>query len=288
MTRESASPEQLERKIAKTRAEIDTTLDEIQERLSPGRILEQVMSYTKSNGGAFAGNLGRSLRDNPVPVMLMGVGLTWLMMADRKADGEYVEAHAGYRENSGSESISEQASDIEERGNAAATNTPEKVAHLAAEGREKGAQWRDDAQHMSAARDAAAAARVRAADAVGSAREGLSRTRDSAGRFVEENPLVVGALALAAGAVLGALVPTSRREEEIMGSESRRVRDAAKEQAEEMTAAAKTVADKARSTGADVYKSDGPSNREKKDTGGEKRRVATSSERDPDAPGTAH
>lgn len=83
MTTATESPEQLEQQIARTRAEIDVTLDAIQEKLSPGRLLDQVMDYTKENGGAFAGNLGRSVRDNPVPVALLGIGLGWLMFCRR-------------------------------------------------------------------------------------------------------------------------------------------------------------------------------------------------------------
>src|SRR3546814_17119626 len=36
-----------------------------------------------SQGGLFARNLGATLRDNPVPTLLLGIGICWLMIAAR-------------------------------------------------------------------------------------------------------------------------------------------------------------------------------------------------------------
>lgn len=83
MDSHAASPDQLEREIAQTRAEIDRKLSLIQQRLSPRRVAGQVANSMGVQGGAFARNLGATLRDNPVPALLLGVGMCWLMLAGR-------------------------------------------------------------------------------------------------------------------------------------------------------------------------------------------------------------
>ena len=79
MSNHVASPDQLEREISQTRAEIDRKLTLLQERLSP----RNVASSMGAQGGTFARNLGAALRDNPVPALLLGVGICWLMLAGR-------------------------------------------------------------------------------------------------------------------------------------------------------------------------------------------------------------
>jgi len=87
MTERSASPEQIEQEISATRAEIDETLVALQNKLSPGQLLDQVLGYAKDGGGEFAANFGRTVRDNPVPVALLGLGVGWLMMSGRGPHG---------------------------------------------------------------------------------------------------------------------------------------------------------------------------------------------------------
>src|SRR3546814_17945333 len=91
MNNQAASPDQLEREIAQTRAAIDHKLSLLQQRLSPRRVAGQVANSMGAQGGAFARNLGATLRDNPVPALLLGVGICWLMLAGRDGRG-YVEA----------------------------------------------------------------------------------------------------------------------------------------------------------------------------------------------------
>lgn len=53
----------------------------------------------------------------------------------------------------------------------------------------------------------------------------LNRGRDSVGQFVEENPIMVGVVGLAAGLLVGALLPGTRRENELLGRYADEVRD---------------------------------------------------------------
>ena len=69
-------PDEIRREIARTRAEMDDTVDELGERLSPGRLVDDVWARFRRAGGLSA--IGETVRDHPVPVALMGLGLAWL------------------------------------------------------------------------------------------------------------------------------------------------------------------------------------------------------------------
>lgn len=81
---EARSPDQIERDIADVRARISHTLDAVQDKLSPGQVLDQVLSYTKEEGGAIAEGCVRAVRQNPLPAALAGVGLAWLLYANNR------------------------------------------------------------------------------------------------------------------------------------------------------------------------------------------------------------
>ncbi|MDQ2694400.1 MAG: DUF3618 domain-containing protein, partial [Pseudomonadota bacterium] len=81
---EDRSPDEIERDIEQTRAEMDYTLTALEHKLSPSQFMDQAMSYLRGGSGEaneFATNLGRTIKNNPLPVTLLGIGLAWLMMA---------------------------------------------------------------------------------------------------------------------------------------------------------------------------------------------------------------
>ena len=246
MTTHRDTAVELEREIGRTRADIDMTLTAIQERLSPGRLLDQVLDYTKENGGAFAGNLGRSVRDNPLPVALLGIGLGWLMFGGRRHDGDmerYTGApDYGYPVHSGEAVLQGEGIDrvgiqqTEYVGDAGADEGP----GLLEAGKNKAREWTEGARHVAGSAGAGVrSARSGAVNAAARVRERARNATSSAGHFMEENPLVVGALAVAAGAALGALLPSTAREGQLMGEASRRVKEAIGDGISEMTDAAR-------------------------------------------------
>jgi len=86
----------------------------------------------------------------------------------------------------------------------------------------------------------------RAGDAYAGVRDVTRRT----GSFLAENPLMIGALGLAIGAVVAAALPATRREDEWLGEAGDRLRDdaasAARQVAREGTKVAEAAADSAR------------------------------------------
>jgi ElaB/YqjD/DUF883 family membrane-anchored ribosome-binding protein len=83
MTTDPRSPDQIEHDLARRREHLGSAMDELQQRFSPGQLVDQAMGYVRAGGGGFGGdfggNLARTVRDNPVPVTLIGAGLAWLM-----------------------------------------------------------------------------------------------------------------------------------------------------------------------------------------------------------------
>lgn len=79
----------IEREIENDRERIGEKLSAIQEKLTPGQLIDEALGYLKSSGGAeYLGNLGQAAKANPMPLALMGVSLAWLMAAPGKPSVE--------------------------------------------------------------------------------------------------------------------------------------------------------------------------------------------------------
>jgi hypothetical protein len=293
------SSAEIEREVEGTRARLTDTLDELRERVSPGQLMDQVVDYIRGSGGAdFAQNLGQAVRDNPLPVLLIGAGVTWLMVsgkrtttaagateprpAVRSVTGDYdekvpsggartpvdedvgghrpaladraVAAASAAREQAGAaaENLRTTASDIADRATEAIGSAYGSVADAAASVAGKVSATTSTARQR--ATELGHDARDRAAEAGASAQQGL-------GWLLQEQPLVLGALGVALGAAVGALLPSTRAENRLMG-ETRdalgqqvqgavqegyeRVRDAAGDHLEHARAAAAETYDRAK------------------------------------------
>ena len=79
----STSPKPaLERELEQTRSRLSGHLSELQQ-LSPGQLLDDAVRYFRGAEGAeFGRNLLQSVRENPLPTALTGIGLTWLMASN--------------------------------------------------------------------------------------------------------------------------------------------------------------------------------------------------------------
>ncbi|GAB4371203.1 MAG: hypothetical protein Kow00114_31940 [Kiloniellaceae bacterium] len=83
MVKTTPGTESIENDIHTTRRRIDDRIERIQERLSPGDMVDNVVDFVRSNGGAIAGGIGRTVRDNPVPAAMIGAGILWLALSSR-------------------------------------------------------------------------------------------------------------------------------------------------------------------------------------------------------------
>lgn len=78
------SPEELQQDIERHRHNLDRTLSALESKLSPGELLDEGLSYLTTGPSEFVSNLSHSARQNPVPMALTAVGLTWLIFGQRK------------------------------------------------------------------------------------------------------------------------------------------------------------------------------------------------------------
>lgn len=174
------SPEQLEREVDQARARLGKTAKELSNRLSPGELMDQALGMAREHGGEFGRNLGSQVKNNPLPLILTGVGISWMMMS---SGGHASNPSLGSHEtstNHGRHSFKD-----------ALGNTAEK------------------------SRDKIAAAGERVHDA--NVKESAQSARESLAKFYRDQPLLAGSLGIAIGAALGALVPPTDIEDDILG-----------------------------------------------------------------------
>ena len=184
-------PEQLERSAERIRADLDATLDALERKLSPSQLLDRSLDYLRDHGGDLAVAVGDSVRRNPVPILVTVAGLGWLIATAVRSRASIDVTPIDDTE------IDDTLDD--EFADASSFTDPHTV--------------------RSRFRDRVAAARA--------------RTRQAQYRAVsalEERPLLFGGLAVALGALLGALIPRTEYEDKIVGQ----VRDRAVERAREM------------------------------------------------------
>ena len=129
-------------------------------------------------------------RANAIPLAMIGLGIGWLAMASR---GRRRRTEAGFM------------GDVERRGTQRFDYERGHAGELSSRaGRrvEKGVE----------------SAGKRARELSHRARDGFVRAEHTAVDFGRENPLAVGALALAAGVGVGLLLPSTQREDELLGA----------------------------------------------------------------------
>jgi hypothetical protein len=72
----------LERETEKTRDQLEHTLGELRARISPGQLFNQATGYLRNGSGRdFLGNLRDEVVRNPLPMVLVGVGVAWITIA---------------------------------------------------------------------------------------------------------------------------------------------------------------------------------------------------------------
>lgn len=191
-------PEAIQADIERTRADLEQTLGAIERRLNPSELVDQGLSYLRHSGAReYVDNLGTAAKQDPIPLALVGVGLTWLMLSNGR--GNAPAAATATDSDPGSANLKQKA--------ALATQRLSQTAHAAGE-------------------------RARLAGA--SARHQVDRVRSGYEYLLHEQPLALGAIGLALGIVLAGVAPRTREEEALMGDASDRrqadLRDAGRDQ----------------------------------------------------------
>ena len=227
------NPAELEQEADRARADLEHTLEALEQRLSPGQLLDQALNLVRSDGDGFAHNLSIQVRNNPVPVLLTGIGLTWLAATSNRS-----------AQTTGGASAGERTSGAASKAGGAASGAAASARSAAHGAREAGGsatdRTREAMSNMAGATRHAAEDMANAVTHASSA--GARRFTEGYDYLRREQPLVLGALAVAAGAAVGALLPSTARENEWMGEQSREARDRLKEEGRARTEEAKSAA----------------------------------------------
>lgn len=218
------SPEQIEREIDAQRASIGNIVDRLESKFTPGQIIDQAWGMMQNNGSTFLSNLGTSVRNNPVPVVLTSVGLLWMMMSQNRPPV----ARPAYR--TGPDQLGDWADDVAEGFDSAREHM-----HQTADTLKDGYQsLKGKAAHMS---DNVGAATEHLSHAMHDASDRLARNTQVLGQqfshLLKEQPLMVAAAGIALGAMIGAALPTTATEQRYMGRTSAGLVDKVKQQAQE-------------------------------------------------------
>jgi len=326
VTDSSITTGEIERELDDTRSRLDATIDALQQKLAPGSMVEEAVTYFKEGGGVeFTHNLGRSVRENPIPVALIGIGVGWLVLnGSRRGDrdhGDWQDRRWTDEGRFGSTNrdmygrgmrntgmgISQETSphqpmpyeaaardDLAIRAHEAgsalhryqdesegafqeriheARGTVLGLTRRAGEAAESFKQRVEEAMHTAANRvgsmmqgaadmagSLAGRGQAAARDVYGYGSSAASGMRDMGSRsfdFVQERPLLLGALGLTVGAVIGMLVPSSRYERRMAGTVRQQLGETARDLAAEARDRAMHVADTVLDTAHDAARREG-------------------------------
>jgi hypothetical protein len=224
MNHTDRSSAQIQADIQRTRVDLDRTLTLLERRLEPRRLVDQSFDYLRNNGAReYLSNLGQAAKEQPLPLALVGVGLAWMMMTNGRAHGRSDVGH-----NLGA-SLADAGSRVEDSVDALRNRANDLGGKVSGAASQLASQTRDAAQRTSQTlSEAADATRARAAQVSEATRQGAQKVRASYEHLVNEEPLALGAIGLALGAVLAAAAPRTRQEDEWMGRSSDQLMEDAK------------------------------------------------------------
>lgn len=196
-----------------------------------------------------------TIRDNPIPAALAGIGLAWLFMNGRSskrgfnAGQPWSPSMSGGRFQDGAHRIGHEAENALHKTEALGSEIADKVKQTSTDiaskvketSTELATKVRDTANQV---KQSTVELKDQAQVAIG---EFAHKVEDKAGQWVEstrrfenrveesvrQNPLVYGAVALALGTAIGASIPRSRIEDEYLGSASDQLAEKAESVAHE-------------------------------------------------------
>jgi ElaB/YqjD/DUF883 family membrane-anchored ribosome-binding protein len=222
------SPEEIEREIERTRDRMSRNIDELGDRLSPSNLKEEAKSAIKDAAQGAVSNVGEQarrtssrlvevIRENPLPVIAVGAGVTWLLTQRSKSDvsGDRMARYAY----TGPERRQSHGIGIKGRVGSAVSGVKESVSEAVGGVTERASELKERAGE-------------RIGDVGGQARWQTHRLKTNLEHAADENPLALAIGAAVAGLALGLLLPGTQREDELMGPARDQLADRAGETVE--------------------------------------------------------
>lgn len=243
--------EDIQDEIERTRGEMATTLSAIERKLSPRQIMDQAVD-TMRELASDQSRVGTVVRENPIPLALIGLGIGWLAIAGTMRRSRAGSESASYESMEG---VAPSWSSSAELAGGGATYGYAPGAEASGYGSAGSAEYtaggngqgmREKAsQAGERVSQAASGARRRVSQWGRSARSSASQAAERTWETYQQHPFTMGLVALMVGAALGAILPTSRREREMIGSAAEELASRARETGSEVMDKAARVADRA-------------------------------------------
>lgn len=273
--------EEIQEEIERTRGDMAGTIDAIERRLNPRQLMDQAVDTMRDLTSEDT-NVGRMVRDNPVPLALIGLGLGWLAVSslsrrDEEAEeatyggyegGEYEGGYEGVGMEGaavtgsawGSPGTTETARSSEYgyggySGGTSGYGADAGYSGQESQGQGKTAKMRERASQMAGQareglKNATQESRMKMSKMTRSARYQASHAADRTWETYQDHPLTMGFIAAMMGAAIGAILPRSRTEREVMGQQAgqmiSRVRETAGDLADRAGHVASAAVDKVR------------------------------------------
>jgi hypothetical protein len=209
--------------IEHTRAKMSGTIDEIQERLSPTRLVNEAKETVReatvgkvtgmmNSASDSAQGIVERIKENPMSAAMIGIGAWWLLgklpggNSGRSSSsygrqygnyGNYTaDVEPGRRESFGWSQHGGDAHGIGEM----AHDATERMSDYASRGQQRVGEMSDQVEHQFS-------------------------------RWMRDNPLAVGAAAIAVGAAIGLAIPETERENQLIGETRDHIIDRAQDMA---------------------------------------------------------
>lgn len=280
-------PDQIRQDIEQTRANMSHTIDALEAKLNPDRLKNEasktIRRQTVGRAEDFADNASRTLqgassdvfetiKENPLPAALAAIGLGWLFMESRNENrrnatrtypmpGRY---GPEYRYYSGNERPGQYArSDWQttDQGQGMGSQVQQKASQVASQAQDKIGQMTDQAQDKigqmtDQAQDKFGQVTDQAQETFGqwtdAAQQQAHQVKSRLAQTLDENPLLVGAVAVALGAAIGLSLPRTPQEDQIMGPMRDNLMDKAQSTASDTMQKVQQVAQEAGSAAKDA------------------------------------
>ena len=282
--------EEIRAKIEDTRQQMGETIDAIQEKLSFSNISEQVKdevtekisdAITTAKKTVYDATIRRvgdvmeivnrglsevsdtrivgAAREHPLAVTLIGLGLGMLLVNAYRGRSSGTEIGNARRLKSGRDNRSSAIQTARSKVSNVASSAYGSVTDVAGSAYETVGGAASSA--VGGVSSAASSAYGGVTNAAGQAYEKVgelgSQAREQYDYYIEENPLAVGAVALALGAAVGLSIPSTRYESQLMGETRDNLLQKAQESAGGLVDKVKQVASEAQKTIGDEAKAQG-------------------------------
>lgn len=208
--------DRIEQRVAASRTRLATSLDELTETVAPRTVADQVAGIAEAYGGEIGRQAWTAARQNPAAFALVGAGLGLLLTGTGARDETRTPTPTAVPP--------QQAFDgFDARMAAADTRIKQEMTGMTQDTRRAERMRATLERGLDALPDAArkrvVKARMAALEAQQKVEDRASRAAATTRTFHHQQPLAVGALALGMGALIGALLPSTRREDELLGRE---------------------------------------------------------------------